>query len=90
MDSSENYFGWEIGETELDHMKTLNTNAPNTPPAHWFQSGTLDSIAPQTQESTDESGSTFLTSLPSSQSIRDAQPADSPWVSQSYLARYAL
>lgn len=81
MDSSESYFGWEIGDTELDHLKTLNSHAPNTPPDNWFPTDVTNSMELTTQSLEYERVFTPTTSLASPQTTRDSQPADSPWVS---------
>ena len=80
MDSSESYFGWEIGDTELDHLKTLNSHAPNTPPENWFPTDVTNSILhPSATLSYERNPGEASVSLPPA--TRDSQPADIPWVS---------
>ncbi|KAL1962696.1 hypothetical protein VTN77DRAFT_9240 [Rasamsonia byssochlamydoides] len=78
MDSSESYFGWNITEEEMDNMKTLNTNAPNTPPANWLPANAYDS-ALQTRAKEQDTAEVLSALPPSSHLIRDAQPTDTPW-----------
>ncbi|KIM99147.1 hypothetical protein OIDMADRAFT_56312 [Oidiodendron maius Zn] len=79
MDSSENYFGWDIGDTELDHMKSLNSHAPNTPPENSLSSEFTYSLDPPTQTRSRGRDTAALLSFPSPPDTRDSQPADSPW-----------
>jgi hypothetical protein len=81
MDSSDSYLGWGLDSTESDHMNTLNTHAPNTPPANWFTTNALDPEAFLGQASEFNRGPVPHTSPSSHPIARDAQPADSPWVS---------
>ena len=80
MDSSENYFGWDIGDTELDHMKSLNSHAPNTPPENSLSSEFTYSLDAPTQTRSRGRDTAALLSFPSPPDTRDSQPADSPWV----------
>lgn len=85
MDSSDSYLGWGMDSTELDHMNTLNTHAPNSPPANWFPSNSFDSagfIIPGPEYGREP---VSAAPVPSDSSVRDAQPADSPWVSHFVL-----
>lgn len=80
MDSSDSYLGWGMDSTELDHMNTLNTHAPNSPPANWFPSNSFESagvLIPDPEYGREP--------LPSHSGVRDSQPADSPWVSHFVL-----
>lgn len=61
-------------------MKTLNTNAPNTPPANWLPAA-YDSTALETRVDEQDTTQGLPALLPSSHLIRDAQPTDTPWVS---------
>ncbi|KAH8805434.1 fungal transcriptional regulatory protein [Xylogone sp. PMI_703] len=79
MDLSESFFGWEIGDTELDHLRTLNIDAPNTPPENWFPSDVIHQIGPPTQAPHPEREPTFPSPSIASQTTRDSQPADTPW-----------
>lgn len=81
MDSSDSYLGWGMDSTELDHMNTLNTHAPNSPPANWFPSNSFDSAGFIIQEPEHSREHIPATPDSSHSSVRDAQPADSPWVS---------
>lgn len=83
MDSSESYFGWDLSEEETDHMKTLNSNAPNTPPAEWLTANSLHSNEPPENRENTVQPSELLYS---SHLIRDAQPTDTPWVSRITLS----
>jgi hypothetical protein len=82
MESSENYFGWEMGDTELNHMETLNNYAQNSPPLDGLPINALDSSVIPTHASTYQADPAPPTPSLSSRIIRDAQPADSPWVSK--------
>lgn len=80
MDSSDSYLGWGMDSSELDHMNTLNTHAPNSPPANWFPTNSFDSGGLIIQEPEYIREPVSATSVPTHSSARDAQPADSPWV----------
>ncbi|KFY26674.1 hypothetical protein V493_03945 [Pseudogymnoascus sp. VKM F-4281 (FW-2241)] len=79
MDSSDSYLGWGMDSTELDHMNTLNTHAPNSPPANWLATNSFDSAGIISQELEYSREPTSAASVPSHSSARDSQPADSPW-----------
>lgn len=81
MDASESYFGWEIGDTELDHLRTLNSAAPNTPPENRSLFDLTSHITPSVHTESYERESSLASSLQASSATRDSQPADSPWVS---------
>lgn len=83
MDSSDSYLGWGMDSTELDHMNTLNTHAPNSPPANWFPTNPFDSAGFIIQEPEYSREPVSAAPVPSHSSARDSQPADSPWVSHS-------
>lgn len=83
MDSSDSYLGWGMDSIELDHMNTLNTHAPNSPPANWFPTNPFDSTGFIIQEPEYSKEPVSAAPVPSHSSARDAQPADSPWVSHS-------
>lgn len=72
-----------MDSTELDHMNTLNTHAPNSPPANWFPTNSFDSAGIIIQEPEHSKEPVSATPNPSQSSMRDAQPPDSPWVSNS-------
>lgn len=80
MDSSDSYLGWGMDSSELDHMNTLNTHAPNSPPANWFPADSFDSGGLIIQEPEYSREPISATPVPTHSSARDAQPADSPWV----------
>ncbi|KFY16961.1 hypothetical protein V492_00970 [Pseudogymnoascus sp. VKM F-4246] len=79
MDSSDSYLGWGMDSTELDHMNTLSTHAPNSPPANWFPTNSFDSAGIIIQEPEHSKEPVSATPNPSQSSMRDAQPPDSPW-----------
>lgn len=79
---SEEYFGWDIGYTELDHMKALNTHAPNTPYADWLPIDAFNPSSAMTGAETSKSNAPSPIPQDSSRTVGDAQPADSPWVSR--------
>jgi hypothetical protein len=81
MDSSDSYLGWGMDSTEMDHMNTLNTHAPNTPPANWFPTNAFDSAGFISHQPDYGGEPVSAAAVPSHSSARDAQPADSPWVS---------
>lgn len=81
MDSSDSYLGWGMDSTELDHMNTLNTHAPNSPPANWLATNSFDSAGIISRELEYSREPTSAASVSSHSSARDSQPADSPWVS---------
>jgi hypothetical protein len=85
MDTSDSYLGWGMDSTELDHMNTLNTHAPNTPPANWFPNDVFDPTGFLSQVPQYEREPVSLAPLPSHATARDAQPADSPWVNHIVL-----
>jgi hypothetical protein len=78
MDSSESYFGWDIGDTELEYMKTLNSHAPNTPPETLLLTEALEAPIETPRHVNSHAIQVSLSSAPDT---RDSQPADSPWVS---------
>ncbi|KFZ03327.1 hypothetical protein V502_11042 [Pseudogymnoascus sp. VKM F-4520 (FW-2644)] len=79
MDSSDSYLGWGMDSTELDHMNALNTHAPNSPPANWFPTNPFDSAGFIIQEPEYSRDPVSAAPVPSHSSVRDSQPADSPW-----------
>lgn len=80
MDSSKSYFGWELDDT-TDYLRTLNTDAPNTPPGYWLSSDSAHSMAFPAPKPIYERESAIYNHLPSPAATRDSQPADTPWVS---------
>lgn len=59
-------------------MMSLNADAPDTPPFNWFR-------PIEAQDETGFRNQSFVeVALPQIQLIRDAQPADTPWVSHFY------
>ena len=70
----DSYLGWNVSDEDIDLMRDLNEASPDTPPACWPHSM-------MTTRSPAHSMSEAVQDVPNSQLIRDAQPADSPWVS---------
>lgn len=88
MDSSDNYFGWELGDTE-GYLRTLNSDAPNTPPGYWLPvdpNATTSAVSP-TQAVGSDSQTDISVDIMSAAATRDSQPADSPWVSFHKIVR---
>jgi hypothetical protein len=94
VESSESYFGWDLADAEWDHMKSLNTHAPNTPREDWLLpiNPSVDPSALSTSASAYQRvpPSPRHDTLPSPQSIGDAQPTDSPWVSQAVEGHHVM
>lgn len=80
MDSSDSYLGWGMDNNEMDHMNTLNTHAPNSPPANWFPTNSFESAGFIMQAPEYSREPIPVAPVPSQSCARDSQPVDSPWV----------
>lgn len=71
----DSYLGWDLGDEDSDLMRNLNGASPDTLPACWppFATSTMATQLATHPESEPQDGA-------AAQLIRDAQPADSPWV----------
>lgn len=69
----ESYLGWNLGDEDIDLVRNLNGASPDTPPACWPPFATATHSAAHPVSETGQDAATM-------QLIRDAQPADSPWV----------
>ncbi|KAJ5619436.1 hypothetical protein N7510_003420 [Penicillium lagena] len=69
----ESYLGWNLGDEDIDLMRNLNGASPDTPPACWPHFATATHLTAHPEAQTVQDAATM-------QLIRDAQPADSPWV----------
>jgi hypothetical protein len=70
-----------MGYTEWDHMRALNTHAPNTPSIDWPPIDAINTSSVMTEPEVLKSNFSSCTPLELPQTVGDAQPADSPWVS---------
>lgn len=67
--------GWDLRDEDSDLMRNLNGASPDTPPACWPPFATSTMATRSTEQLDSETQDAAAAQL-----IRDAQPADSPWV----------
>lgn len=73
----ESYLGWNHSDGGIDMIADLNGASPDTPPACWPHSL-------RNANSDEHPMARAVADVPSTRIIRDAHPADSPWVRHSY------
>lgn len=74
----EGFLGWDHSDGGIDKIGDLNGTSPDTPPACWPHSLT-------NANSDEHPMAREVHDVPNTRIIRDAQPADSPWVRHSYV-----
>lgn len=78
MELFQNPLGWDVGDEDFDLLSVLDDTVQESPPACW----PLPNLAMNTvpRQSDEEQDANIMPA--SSHLIRDAQPADTPWVSK--------